>query len=134
VYHYAWGLSSLSAHLPALRDESHSKLPHYASLWNFLKGLIVAIRYGLTPYWRGAILESTPSGLVRNGSGCKVKASQLRNILEAHELSVRRAAEELGIHERTLHRYLAGEASIPKLVQVAMRAVIAEFAHPTRKV
>jgi plasmid maintenance system antidote protein VapI len=50
-------------------------------------------------------------------------AKQFRKFLDNNELSVRQAARELGVHERTLHRYLSGNAPIPKLVELALRTV-----------
>ncbi len=47
-----------------------------------------------------------------------MKAVQLSKALERSGRTVRGAAKEMGIHERTLHRYLAGEADIPKLVEL----------------
>lgn len=48
-------------------------------------------------------------------------AAQLSKALERSGRTVRGAAKEMGIHERTLHRYLAGEAPVPKLVEIAAR-------------
>lgn len=48
-------------------------------------------------------------------------AAQLRKALERSGRTVRGAAQEMQIHERTLHRYLAGEAEIPKLVELVAR-------------
>jgi predicted transcriptional regulator len=50
-----------------------------------------------------------------------VTAAQLGKALERSGRTVRGAAKEMGIHERTLHRYLAGEAEIPKLVELVAR-------------
>ena len=48
-------------------------------------------------------------------------ASQLRRALERSGRTVRGAAQEMEIHERTLHRYLSGDAEIPKLVELVAR-------------
>lgn len=48
-------------------------------------------------------------------------ATQLSKALERSGRTVRGAAKEMQIHERTLHRYLAGEAKIPKLVELVVR-------------
>lgn len=45
-------------------------------------------------------------------------AAQLRKAMERSGRSVRDAALELQIHERTLHRYLSGEAQIPRTVEL----------------
>jgi len=45
-------------------------------------------------------------------------AGQLRKALERSGRTVRGAALEMQIHERTMHRYLAGDADIPKLVEL----------------
>jgi predicted transcriptional regulator len=50
-----------------------------------------------------------------------VTPNQLTKALERSGRTVRGAAQEMGIHERTLHRYLAGEAEIPKLVELVAR-------------
>lgn len=47
-------------------------------------------------------------------------ATQLRKALERAGMTVRGAAKDLQIHERTLHRYLAGESKIPKVVELAL--------------
>ena len=56
---------------------------------------------------------------------------QLRAAIEESGLSVRQMAKELEIHERTLHRYLSGEAVIPKVV--AMAVAFAAFGIPVNK-
>lgn len=49
---------------------------------------------------------------------------QLRKLIDDNGLTVRGTAVEMGIHERTLHRYLADEAPIPKVVELAIRAIV----------
>jgi hypothetical protein len=48
-------------------------------------------------------------------------ANQLRKALERSGRTVRGASQEMQIHERTLHRYLAGEAEIPRLVELVAK-------------
>lgn len=48
-------------------------------------------------------------------------AAQLRKALERSGRTVRGAAQEMQIHERTLHRYLAGEAPVPKVIELVAR-------------
>ena len=50
-------------------------------------------------------------------------AAQLQRALDRAGLSQRGTAKELGISERQMRRYCSGEAKIPKLVEVALRAV-----------
>lgn len=50
-----------------------------------------------------------------------VTAAQLRKILERSGRTIRGAAKELEIHERTMHRYVSGEAPIPKVVELVVR-------------
>lgn len=58
-------------------------------------------------------------------------AVQLQKALDRAGLSQRGTAKELGISERQMRRYCSGEAKIPKLVEVAMRAIIWELAADT---
>lgn len=48
-------------------------------------------------------------------------ATQLRKLLERANLTVRGAAQGLEIHERTMHRYLSGDAPVPRVVELAVR-------------
>lgn len=54
-------------------------------------------------------------------------ASQMQKAIDRAGLSQRGTAKELGISERQMRRYCSGEAKIPKLVDVAMRAIIWEL-------
>ena len=56
-------------------------------------------------------------------------AGQLRKLIEQSGLSVRGMAAALAIHERTMHRYLAGEAVIPRVVELACKLVAADSAY-----
>ena len=53
-------------------------------------------------------------------------AAQLRKAIERSGRTVRGAAQEMQIHERTLHRYLAGEHPVPRLVELAVKAFAQE--------
>lgn len=53
-----------------------------------------------------------------------MNAKELRKIIEKVGLTARGAANTLGIHERTLHRYLAGEAPVPRSVALAVRGIV----------
>ena len=46
--------------------------------------------------------------------------AQLQRLLDSAELSQRRAAKEIGINERTMRKYIAGESKIPKTVELAL--------------
>lgn len=48
-------------------------------------------------------------------------ALQLRRLLERAEMSQRAAAKELGINERTMRLYVAGDAVIPRTVELACK-------------
>lgn len=48
-------------------------------------------------------------------------AGQLRKALERSGRTVRGAAQEMEIHERTLHRYLGGEAPVPKVIELVVK-------------
>lgn len=52
--------------------------------------------------------------------------NQLRKLLEAHELPQTVAARELGIDPRTMRRYVLGELPVPRVVELAVRYVIAQ--------
>ena len=54
-------------------------------------------------------------------------ATQLQKALDRAGLSQRGTAKELGISERQMRRYCSGESKIPKLVEVALRAVFWEL-------
>jgi hypothetical protein len=47
--------------------------------------------------------------------------SQLRRLLESHELPQTVAARELGIDPRTMRRYIAGDLPVPKVVEYALQ-------------
>lgn len=50
---------------------------------------------------------------------------QLQKLLDSAGLSQRGAAKEIGINERTMRKYISGEAKvIPKTVEYALRWLI----------
>lgn len=51
-------------------------------------------------------------------------AAQLQKILDRAGLSQRGTAKQLGISERQMRRYCSGEASIPKLVETTIKAIM----------
>lgn len=46
---------------------------------------------------------------------------QLQKLLDRAGLSQRGAAKAIGISERQMRRYVAGEAAVPKVVEYALR-------------
>ena len=48
---------------------------------------------------------------------------QLTALLERASLSQSEAARQLGINARTMRKYIAGDAPIPKVVELALRYV-----------
>lgn len=48
-------------------------------------------------------------------------ANQLRKLLADGLISQRQAAVDLEIHERTIRRYVAGDAPIPRVVELAVK-------------
>jgi len=50
-------------------------------------------------------------------------AGQLQKLLDRAGLSQRGAAKVLGINERTMRKYVAGDAAIPKVVELAVRCL-----------
>lgn len=50
--------------------------------------------------------------------------SQLQKLLDRAGLSQRGAAREIGINERTMRKYVADDAEIPRTVEYALRWVI----------
>lgn len=46
--------------------------------------------------------------------------AQLQRLLDRAKLSQRGAAKAIGIHERTMRKYVAGESKIPKVVELAL--------------
>jgi hypothetical protein len=53
-----------------------------------------------------------------------VKPDQLRKLIKSAGLTIRGAADELGMTQRQLFRYLAGDAEIPRVVELAIRWVV----------
>jgi transcriptional regulator with XRE-family HTH domain len=45
---------------------------------------------------------------------------QLQRLLDRAGLSQRGAAKALGINERTMRKYVAGDAEVPKVVELAI--------------
>jgi plasmid maintenance system antidote protein VapI len=54
---------------------------------------------------------------------------QLQKLLDSAGLSQRGAAKAIEINERTMRKYIAGEAAIPKTVEYALRWVINHLMH-----
>jgi plasmid maintenance system antidote protein VapI len=52
-----------------------------------------------------------------------VTPAQLQKMIDRAGLSQRGLARELGINERHMRRYIAGEAAIPKTVEIAARCI-----------
>jgi plasmid maintenance system antidote protein VapI len=52
--------------------------------------------------------------------------NQLQKLLDTAGLSQRGAAKLIGIGERQMRRYIAGEAVVPKVVEYALRWVISQ--------
>jgi len=50
-------------------------------------------------------------------------AAQLQKLLDRAGLSQRGAAKALGINERTMRKYVAGDAEIPRVVELAVRCL-----------
>lgn len=46
--------------------------------------------------------------------------TQLKRLLASAELSQRAAAKEIGVNERTMRKYISGEATIPRTVELAL--------------
>lgn len=55
-----------------------------------------------------------------------VTANQLRKLLESYGLSQSAAARELGIHPRTVRKYVLGELPVPRIFELALLQVIAQ--------
>ena len=53
--------------------------------------------------------------------------SQLKRLLDSAGLSQRAAAKYIGINERTMRKYVAGESPIPRTVEYALRWVVHTF-------
>jgi hypothetical protein len=60
---------------------------------------------------------------VTQGHTDPVKADQLRRLIKSAGLSVRGAAQALDMTERQLYRYLAGDAEVPRVVELALKWV-----------
>ena len=52
--------------------------------------------------------------------------TQLSRFLEQHGLSQRGAAKALGIGERTMRRYIAGDLPVPRTVEYALRWIASQ--------
>jgi plasmid maintenance system antidote protein VapI len=48
---------------------------------------------------------------------------QLQRLLDRAGLSQRGAAKALGINERTMRKYVAGDAEIPRAIEIAIRCL-----------
>jgi transcriptional regulator with XRE-family HTH domain len=49
---------------------------------------------------------------------------QLQKLLDSAGLSQRGAAKEIGISERQMRRYIAGDATVPKVIEYALRWLV----------
>ena len=49
--------------------------------------------------------------------------NQLQRLLDRAGLSQRGAAKALGINERTMRKYVAGDQVIPKAIEIAVRCL-----------
>lgn len=49
---------------------------------------------------------------------------QLQKLLDSAGLSQRGAAKEIGLGERQMRRYIAGDAEVPKYIEYALRWLI----------
>ena len=49
-----------------------------------------------------------------------VSPKQLRKLIKSAGLTIRGAAGELGMNQRQLYRYLAGDAEVPRVVELAL--------------
>lgn len=53
-----------------------------------------------------------------------MKAKELKMLLKAEGLSQRKLAKMLGLNERTVRRYVAGDLPMPKVVQLAVTCIM----------
>lgn len=53
-------------------------------------------------------------------------ATQLQKLLDLAGLSQRGAAKDLGISERNMRRYIAGDLPVPRVVEYALRWLISQ--------
>ena len=53
-----------------------------------------------------------------------VSPKQLRKLIKSAGLTIRGAADELGMQQRQLYRYLAGDAEVPRIVELALKWVV----------
>jgi transcriptional regulator with XRE-family HTH domain len=60
-------------------------------------------------------------------------AAELRKLLEAHGMSQRGTAKLLGINERTMRDYVAGETKIPGPVAIAVRCLAEHGEKPPKR-
>jgi hypothetical protein len=49
---------------------------------------------------------------------------QLQKLLDGAGLSQRGAAKEIGLSDRQMRRYIAGDAEVPKFIEYALRWLI----------
>jgi plasmid maintenance system antidote protein VapI len=54
-------------------------------------------------------------------------ARQLQKLLDDAGLSQRGAAKQIGIHERTMRKYIADEMVIPLTVEYALRWIVSQI-------
>jgi plasmid maintenance system antidote protein VapI len=60
------------------------------------------------------------------------RRNALRRVLEEHGLSQRGAAMELGIDERTMRRYIAGDLDLPRVVALALAWLVQTKGKPSQ--
>lgn len=55
-----------------------------------------------------------------------MEAHELKAFLSSHGLTQNGAARTLGINERTMRRYVAGDLVVPKMLVLALRGIVDE--------
>ena len=71
-----------------------------------------------------AVTGQSAALAARRSHTVAMSPKQLRRFIKSARLTVQAAADELGMTNRQLYRYLSGDAEIPRVVELAVRWIV----------
>ena len=71
-----------------------------------------------------AVSGQSAAPAVRRSHTVAMSPKQLRRLIKSARLTVQAAADELGLTNRQLYRYLSGDAEIPRVVELAVSWIV----------